>query len=95
MFDLKKTQKLVDLFGIPASKRDASWQNAFYEAVGQASLRALNPQVIQGPDGFSYFAMAFPQPHQEFESFCVDHILEFCLEHGFGIVLLIWNCAKQ
>ena len=57
-------------------------------AVPQASLRALNPQVIEGPDGFSYFALAFPKAHQDFESFSVDHILDFCLEHGFGIVLL-------
>ena len=66
----------------------APWQTAFYAAVPQASLRALHPQVIEGPDGFSYFALAFPKEGQDFESFCVDHILEFCLEHGFGIVIL-------
>jgi hypothetical protein len=88
MFDLEKTQKLAALFSVPADRRDGTWQKAFYAAVPRASLRALNPQVIEGPDGFSYFALAFPQTGQEFESFCVDHILDFCLEHGFGIVIL-------
>jgi hypothetical protein len=87
MSDINLTQKLVELFSIPMDKRDAVWQQSFHAAVPEASLRALNPQVIQGPDGFPYFALAMPKAGEKFESFCIAHVLDTCLNQGFGAVI--------
>jgi hypothetical protein len=83
-FDLQKTQDLVDLFSIPKEARDDSWRKGFFKAVPDASLRAKDPQVFLGPDGFPYFFLALPLPAQSFTPFCMTHILDFCVQKGVG-----------
>jgi hypothetical protein len=59
----------------------------FYAAAPEASLAAREQQTIVGPDGFRYFALYLPTPNQEFDAFCVEHILEVCLTSGMGCVI--------
>ena len=87
MFDLNLTQKLAELFSVAPPQRDLAWRQAFFAAVPDASLRALSPQVIQGPDGFPYFALAMPKAGEPFEGFCVKHVLDACLAQGFGAAI--------
>jgi hypothetical protein len=41
----------------------------------------------RGHDGFSYFVLNLPAAGQSFETFCVSHILDVCLQNGFGVVI--------
>jgi len=85
-FDLDKTQALVDLFTTPRDKRDDAWRNRFYDAIVDASMRAFDPQVSQGPDGFFYFSLALPQAGA-FTPFCISHILDYVLDNGVGVAV--------
>jgi hypothetical protein len=86
-FDLIKTQELADLLVVERDKRDAEWIRRFYEAVDDASMSTTADQVLQGPDGFSYFVLNMPAPRRNFEPFSVSHVLDFCLENSLGIVI--------
>lgn len=85
-FDLGKTHELVTLLAKPKEQRDDAWRRRFYAAVVDASMRALEPQVSQGPDGFFYFSLALPQAGA-FTPFCVSHILDYVLDNGIGIAV--------
>jgi hypothetical protein len=85
-FDLEGTHRLSSLFEMPRERRDDAWRAQFYAAVVDASMRAFNPQVFTGPDGFSYFALALPQAGA-FTPFCVSHILDHVLEIGDGVAV--------
>jgi hypothetical protein len=86
-FDLQKTQALGALFVVPPERRDDAWRARFFENIAEASLACGNPQVSQGPDGFPYFALSMPQAGKPFDAFCVAHVLDLCIEKGFGIVI--------
>lgn len=94
-FDLDKTAALERLFAVPRQSRDAAWVEAFYAAVPDASLRTGDGQVVRGPDGFPYFRLIVPEPFTEFETFCVTHVLDVCLENGFGIVVMTGDPRPQ
>jgi hypothetical protein len=85
-FDLERTHELAALFEVPRAERGDAWADAFFAAVPDASLAAGDPQVIGGPDGFPYFRLRLPD-EGPFETFCVTHVLDACLENGFGIVV--------
>jgi len=85
-FDLEKTQTLSALFETPRAQRDDECRKRFYAAIVDASMRAFDPQVFQGPDGFSYFGLGLPQAGA-FTPFCVSHILEYVLDNGVGIAV--------
>jgi len=74
----------VGLFAVPRDQRDDAWRGRFYRAVVDASMRAFDPQVSVGPDGFRYFMLALPQPGA-FTPFCIPHILDYVLDNGCGI----------
>ena len=86
-FDLTKTQELADLLIVEREERDAEWIRHFYGVVGDASLATTPDQVLQGPDGFSYFVLNMPAPRRDFEPLSVSHVLDFCLENSLGIVI--------
>jgi hypothetical protein len=86
-FDLAKTQVLYELFAVPEERRDGAWRERFYAAVPDASMAAAEQQVVRGPDGFPYFALHLPRPATAFETFCVSHVLDLCLENGFGCLV--------
>jgi hypothetical protein len=85
-FDLTQTHALAALFATPRDQRDDAWRRRFYAAIVDASMRASEPQVSQGPDGFPYFALGLPAAGA-FTPFCVSHILDFILENGCGVVV--------
>jgi hypothetical protein len=85
-FDLEKTHAIVDLFTTPRDQRDEAWRRRFYAAIVDASMRAFDPQVSQGPDGFFYFSLALPEPGA-FTPFCLSHILDYVLDNGVGIAV--------
>ncbi|HLW55164.1 MAG TPA: hypothetical protein VKW06_20210 [Candidatus Angelobacter sp.] len=86
-FDLSKTGELADLFATARAQRDQNWKQRFYSAVVDASMATTPQQVLRGPDGFSYFVLNIPPAGQPFETFCVSHVLDVCLDNGFGIVI--------
>jgi hypothetical protein len=87
-FDLNKTQEVQDLFQVAREGRDDAWRDRFFAAIGDASMAAAAPdQILRGPDGFPYFVLNLPPSGQPFETFCVSHILDVCLDNGFGIVI--------
>ncbi|HEY6359312.1 MAG TPA: hypothetical protein VIX35_13810 [Vicinamibacterales bacterium] len=85
-FDLAKTHALVALFATPRHRRDDAWRPRFYAAIVDASMRAFDPQVSQGPDGFFYFSLALPEAGA-FTPFCVSHILDYVLDNGIGVAV--------
>lgn len=87
MFDLEKTAELERLFAIPREERNDTWREAFFAAVPDASLATFAEQVAYGPDGNPYFRLAVPEPGP-FETFCLRHVLDGCLENGVGVVVL-------
>jgi hypothetical protein len=86
-FDLTKTQEVQDLFATPREQRDHSWRERFYAAIVDASMASTPSQIVRGPDGFAYFVLGLPPAGQGFEPFCISHILDVCLENGFGVVI--------
>lgn len=85
-FDLQKTQEVVDLLAIDPSARDQTWLTSFYAAIPNASMESQEPQVILGPDNQAYFVLKTPKGGS-FSPFSITHILDVCLQQGFGIVL--------
>ena len=86
--DITKTQILVDLFTVPADRRDEAWRKVFFESVQTASFACGNPQIFNGPDGFPYFVLRTPEPDNPFESFCIRNMKDdFLLEKGFGVAI--------
>lgn len=85
-FDLAQTHALTALFNVARAQRDDAWRARFYAAVVDASLRAFEPQVSQGPDGFPYFGLGMPEPGA-FTPFCISHILDAVLKNGFGVAV--------
>jgi hypothetical protein len=86
-FDLTKTQDLADLLVVARDQRDNAWITRLYETIADASMATTADQVLEGPDGFSYFVLNMPPPRQEFEPFSISHILDFCLENSLGVVI--------
>lgn len=85
-FDLTLTRQVQDLFEVAREQRDQAWRENFYAAVVDASMGAPLVQIVNGPDGFPYFVLNLPPAGQPFEPFCISHILDKCLEKGFGVV---------
>lgn len=85
-FDFTKTHELADLLFVDHNQRDTEWIRRFYGAVGDASMATTADQVLQGPDGFSYFALHMP-PRRDFEPFSISQVLDFCLENALGVVI--------
>jgi hypothetical protein len=86
-FDLRKTQEVQELLEVEREQRDAAWIDRFYAAIIDASMATTPEQVMRGPDGFPYFVLNLPPAGQPFEPFCISHILDVCLENGFGVVV--------
>jgi hypothetical protein len=86
-FDLAKTHELADLLFVEREQRDADWIRRFYDAVADASMATSHDQILQGPDGFSYFVLNMPPPRREVEPFSVSRVLDFCLENSLGIAI--------
>lgn len=86
-FDLTKTQEAEDLFKVGHEQRDQTWRDSFFAAIVDASMATTPEQVVRGPDGFPYFVLNLPPAGRPFESFCISHILDVCLDHGFGAVI--------
>jgi hypothetical protein len=85
-FDLEKTAVLGELFQTAREQRDDEWRSRFVAAIPDATLISFDPQVQQGPDTFPYFQLAMPAPGTLIP-FCVSHILDACLENGFGVAI--------
>ena len=85
-FDLEKTKTVSALFETLRGQRDDAWRRSFYSAIVDASMRAFDPQVFQGPDGFPYFGLGLPQAGA-FTPFCVSHILDYVLDNGLGVAV--------
>jgi hypothetical protein len=85
-FDLSKTEELGELFQTPAEQRDDAWRARFLAAVPDATLITFESQVARGPDSFPYFQLAMPEPGP-ITPFCITHILDDCLDNGFGVVV--------
>lgn|SRR5262249_55320864 len=86
-FDLSKTQEVQDLLKVEPEQRDQAWIDRFYAAIVDASMATTSEQVMRGPDGFPYFVLNLPPAAKSFEPFCILHILDICLENGFGVVV--------
>ena len=85
-FDLAQTQAVVELFAEPRESRDEKWRKQFYAAIPDATLMSFEPQVSEGPDEFSYFQLAIPDPGPV-TPFCVTHLLDVALDNGFGMAI--------
>lgn len=86
-FDLTKTQEVADLLFVQREERDPGWIHRFYGAIGNAGMVTTPEQVLQGPDGFSYFVLNMPSPEGSFELLSAIQVLEFCLENSLGMVI--------
>lgn len=86
--DLEKTRILDNLFKVGRENRDDSWRKMFLDNVADASFSCGEPQVITGPDGFSYFQLNIPEPNKPFQCFVISHMKDdFPLRSGIGVVI--------
>jgi hypothetical protein len=85
--DLTKTHELADLLFVERKQRDPGWVHRFYGALGDAGMVTTPEQVLQGPDGFSYFVLNMPSPERSTELLSAAQVLEFCLENSLGLVI--------
>src|SRR5262245_39594147 len=85
-FDSAKTTILAELFSVPVEQRDEPWEHRFYAAIPDAPLRAFDPQVEFGPDGFPYFHLALPETAPA-TPVSVAGVRDHCLDNGYGIVI--------
>ncbi len=86
--DLEKTQIIDTLLQTSYQERDEKWQERFLENIAQASFRCGEPQVMIGPDGFSYFQLFLPEPNQHFQCFVIENMKDdFLLSLGLGVVI--------
>ena len=91
--DLEKTEILTELFERSGDLRDVSWREKFLENVADASFACGDPQVIVGPDGFTYFHLTIPEPYKAFQCYVIRHMtVDFLLKEGFGVVI---NPSKE
>jgi len=88
-FDLDKTRIIHQVFLVPPEQRNDEWLKVFRDNIWHATLQMREPQVIKGPDGFPYLNMSIPEPGKPFESYCVSHVANFCLENGYGIAIFM------
>lgn len=86
-FDLTKTHEVADLLFVDRGQRDPDWTRRFYRAIGHAGMVTTPEQVLQGPDGFSYFVLNMPSPERTLEPLSAAQVLEFCLENSLGVVI--------
>ncbi|WP_051293134.1 hypothetical protein [Olivibacter sitiensis] len=86
--NLANTSVLLEMSKVAPNKRNAAWQTKFVEHLAKASLKPSEPQVVTGPDGFPYFNLEIPRPGENFQSYCIEEMIdEFLLENGFGVVI--------
>ncbi|HEX5433576.1 MAG TPA: hypothetical protein VFY05_05015, partial [Candidatus Angelobacter sp.] len=86
-FDLVKTHEVADLLFVEREQRDSNWVRRFYQSVGDAGMVTTPEQVLEGPDGFSYFVLNMPSPERNFELLSAAQVLDFCLENSLGLVV--------
>ncbi len=86
--DPDATRTVEQMLAVDADQRDDAWLRAFHAVVADAPLVSGDPQLIQGPDGFGYFALRIPPPGAITEPFTVRHVERPCTEGGFGCVIL-------
>ncbi|MEO6914475.1 MAG: hypothetical protein ABI151_01535, partial [Chitinophagaceae bacterium] len=85
--DIEKTAIVADLLKVPRTRRDDAWYRSFYTNIDTASFQSSSPQILTGPDGFTYFILRTPEPIVPFESFCLKNMTEqFLLHNGWGVV---------
>jgi len=85
--DIDNTDKLIELFKLPAGDRDAEWYIEFFRVVPTAALRVPEKEIMTGPDGFPYVLMFIPPADAEFRAFSVAAVLDVCIEKGVGIAI--------
>ena len=85
--DLTKTHDLADLLVVPRDQRDRDWARQFYAAISDAGMTTTSDQILQGPDGFSYFVLNMPAPNRDFQPLSLAQVLDFCLENSLGVVI--------
>lgn len=85
--DLTKTHDLADLLFVPRDQRGPDWVRQFYAAIGDAGMTTTSDQILQGPDGFSYFVLNMPAPNRDFQPLSLAQVLDFCLENSLGVVV--------
>ena len=61
----------------------------FQDAVWNASLSSLQPQVSLGPDGFNYLNLCVPKYGEPFDTFSLNYVAEKCLNGGFGVTIFL------
>lgn len=85
--DLTKTHDLADLLFLPQDQRDSDWVQRFYAVIGDAGMTTTSDQVLQGPDGFSYFVLNMPAPNRDRQPLSLAQVLDFCLKNSLGVVI--------
>lgn len=72
---------------MPRDQRDSDWVRRFYAVIGDAGMTTTSDQVLQGPDGFSYFVLNMPAPNRDIQPLSLAQVLDFCLENSLGVVI--------
>jgi hypothetical protein len=85
----RKTQLLLDLFQIPADKRNGIWRLEFYRHAKTAALMTAEPELMTGRDGFTYFVLRTPEKNEHaFEPVCIHNIKDdILLKKGYGVLI--------
>ena len=96
------------MLSVPIADRDATWEIEFLKELGRGSVAVVNPDPVQGPDGWPYLLVATGGcKAEEFEP--VITIARWLASRGMGMVLnpekpmpdfvlpfgMIWNFVER
>ena len=96
------------MLSVPIADRDAAWEIEFLKELGRGSVAVVNPDPVQGPDGWPYLLVATGgRKVEEFEP--VITVARWLASRGMGMVLnpekpmpdfvlpfgMIWNFVER
>lgn len=86
MFDLAATQRLANLFSVPATLRDSAWIDDFFRTAWNAAITVPEPPHFDGPDGLPYYRFDLPRAGAPFDAQCLANLARTCVDRNAGAV---------
>lgn len=74
---------LLELINVPDERRDVQWENDFFMAITESSVKLISPDPQQGPDGWPYLLVETTEDATE----PAQKIMQWLALKGMGMVV--------
>lgn len=85
--DLDKTQVISNLLLIPKAERNAQWREKFLANVIDAKFSSGDPEILRGPDGYSYLNLLSPGTLDRSSDVVIRQWMDDLIEKGIGVAI--------